>query len=210
MYLNEATLLNNVRIRYMKNAIYVSVRGNFECRHILPSCSRFHSSPSDLCCQHLDCRQPIHWVAHAVWCADHSFLQREISGYHATSCVRYWWVNVNDPSWLSIDQAKMRITHHHIMIKINWLFILFQLTRPTGTWKFWKRVSLLSSVENLVLAKLNPQNTSWSTWRRTLGSMLDPLSRESWNVSLFSINHTLWTHDTLHCNSILCFISTAS
>lgn len=35
MYLNEATLLNNIRIRYMKNQIYVSFIGTFHTNHCL-------------------------------------------------------------------------------------------------------------------------------------------------------------------------------
>jgi len=67
MYLNEATLLNNVRVRYSKDKIYVSIffvanayfSSDWFLFSLVPVLLFMLFCVLDICCQHPDCCESI-------------------------------------------------------------------------------------------------------------------------------------------------------
>ncbi|CAG01456.1 unnamed protein product [Tetraodon nigroviridis] len=100
MYLNEATLLNNIRVRYSKDKIYVSVPAEpADC--LPPASHRVPPSLPDLRGQHPDCHQPLLRHPQAVLGGEHQKVPRALSGHAAAARLRHRWVGTDPPPCLS-------------------------------------------------------------------------------------------------------------
>uniref|UniRef100_A0A1Y1MCQ9 Uncharacterized protein n=1 Tax=Photinus pyralis TaxID=7054 RepID=A0A1Y1MCQ9_PHOPY len=79
MYLNESTLLNNVKRMYYKNRIYV--------------CNTFYSTTCtltvifiDLCCKHINCCKSLQRNFFTVFTRSHPEVQRQITRSRTSTC----------------------------------------------------------------------------------------------------------------------------
>ena len=83
MYLNEGTLLNNLRRRYKKDRIYVSGSEHDD--------SRMQEYPVDLCGEYSTGDQSVQRADRILCAGNHEEIQRKIVGCDAAACLCYWY-----------------------------------------------------------------------------------------------------------------------
>lgn len=99
MYLNEGTLLNNLRRRYKKDRIYVS-----ESEH---DDSRMQEFSVDLCGEYSTGDQSVQRTDRFLCAGNYEEIQRKIVGCDAAACLRYWY-DIDKTSFPAISRRIFR------------------------------------------------------------------------------------------------------